>query len=473
MEPTLFSTLLNMVISVAAVMILFGGTVLIHELGHFLTAKWFGLRIDAFSIGMGPSLWQRTVNGVVYKISLLPIGGYVALPQMDITGSAFENEDAKAGKLTEVEPWKRIIIAVAGPIMNVLLAILLCTIVWWQGKPADPGPGPAVVGRVAEDSPAYTSGLRSGDRIRQIGKDRIHFWADLQIAAMLNDSIDMQVVRDGQVEWLYQIPTQINSIGSRYLQGVGPNEDGLLYIRVAGIEQGSPAQAAGVLPDDRLVSVNGDPITGGQQFVDAVQTSNGQPLTLVVQRNGDGVKETLNLAPVMDEELGRYRIGISMQGEFELDHPSPLNQIHYFTGSIFRTLKAFFRPEEAGKAAQGIGGPVMILSGMHSQVQMHPMQAIWFTALININLAIINMLPLIILDGGHIMVALFEWITGRKPYRRLIVGLANVMVAILLTLMVVLSIRDVGLIRRINTTYETPEAEEQVEPSPDSVEPAP
>jgi len=369
---------------------------------------------------------------------------------MDITGSAFEHEDAKEGKLQEVDPWKRIVIAVAGPLMNVLAALALCTIVWWQGKPADPGPGEPIVGRVTETSPAYEAGLRPGDRIRMVNDDRIHFWADVQIAAMLNETTDMQVVRDEEVIRLYGIPTEVGSLGHRRLAGVGPREDELLYIKVAEVVSGSPAESAGVQEGDRLVSVNGEPVKGGGHFADMIRASEGQEIELVVQRNGNGEQETLTLSPEMDEEINRWLIGIVMQGEFEMVHPKPLRQIHYFTGSIFRTLKAFTRPREIGKAAQGVGGPVMILSGMHSQVQFHPMQALWFTALINVNLAIINLLPLIILDGGHIMVALFEWITGKKPYRSLIVGLANAMVVILILLMVILSFRDVKLLQKIN-----------------------
>ncbi|MGA0334314.1 MAG: site-2 protease family protein, partial [Kiritimatiellia bacterium] len=122
---------------------------------------------------------------------------------------------------------------------------------------------------------------------------------------------------------------------------------------------------------------------------------------------------------------------------------------------------------EMGMAAKGVGGPVMILSGMHSQVKYDPMQALWFTALINVNLAIINLLPLIILDGGHIMVALFEMITGRKPYKRLIVGLANVMVVLLIAMMVVLSYRDVMLLRKFSANDQEPEAIPTEVPAPE------
>ncbi|WFB34448.1 RIP metalloprotease RseP [Kiritimatiellota bacterium B12222] len=463
-------TLWPLILSIGAVLLLFGGTVLVHELGHFLTAKWFGLRIDAFSIGMGPALWQKTVNGVVYKISLLPIGGYVALPQMDITGSAFENEDAAKGVLEPIAPYKRIIIAIAGPFMNVLAAFILATIVWVVGKPADPGPGPALVGTVEMETPAYEAGLREGDLIRKINNDRIKFWADVQISSMLNDNINMQVIRENEVVNLYDIPTELNSLGFRQILGVYPIESDLLFIEAFSISPDSPAQRAGMLDHDRLISINGKDINESTVFINEVQGAEGEAVTIVVQAKGSDETRTIQVAPEWNEDHQQWLVGIMLQGEFETVHPTPLSQIDYFQGSIFRTLKAFTRRQEVKKAAQGVGGPVMILNGMHTQVKMHPMQALWFTALININLAIINLLPLIILDGGHIMVALFEIITGRKIYPKLIMAMANAMVVILITTMVYLSFRDVVLIRKLNHSFDEPVAAETATPEADAPE---
>ncbi len=464
-------TLFPLILSIGAVLLLFGGTVLIHELGHFLTAKWFGLRIDAFSIGMGPALWQKKINGVVYKISLLPIGGYVALPQMDITGSAFENEDAKDGKLGEIAPWKRIVIAVAGPFMNVVAAFVLAIIVWQVGKPPDPGPGPAVVGYVIEDSPAFDAGLREGDTLLKINDDKIHFWDDFRISAMLNRQLDIQVLRDKELINFYQVPTKVNQYGFRQVQGIGPVEPSLVYLGVHKVFPGTAADKAGLKAGDKLLAIDGNEVVDSQDFVGKVKASEGAPLIITVQSQKEIESKDLSLAANWDEDLQRWMIGIEFSGEYENVHPSPMSQIRYFSGSIFRTLKAFTRPKEMGFAAKGVGGPVMILSGMHSQVKFHPMQALWFTALININLAIINLLPLIILDGGHIMVALFEIITGKKPYRRLITSLANIMVVLLLTMMVVLSFKDVLLIRKINEDVAAPAATETpVPPSAGSPE---
>ncbi|MDF3127955.1 RIP metalloprotease RseP [Kiritimatiellaeota bacterium B1221] len=461
--------LFPLILSIGAVLLLFGGTVLIHELGHFLTAKWFGLRIDAFSIGMGPALWKKEINGVVYKISLLPIGGYVALPQMDITGSAFENEDAKDGKLGEIAPWKRIVIAVAGPFMNVVAAFVLAIIVWQVGKPPDPGPGPAVVGYVIENSPAYEAGLREGDTLLKINDDKIHFWDDFRIAGMLNQKLDMLVLRDQELINFYQVPTVVNAYGFRQVPGIGPVEPSLIFLGVHKVFPDTPAEKAGLQAGDKLLSIDGEDVVDSQDFVTKVSESKGEPLAITVQSRNEEDSKVLSLAANWDEELQRWMIGIEFSGEYENVHPTPLSQIRYFSGSIFRTLKAFTRPKEMGLAAKGVGGPVMILSGMHSQVKFHPMQALWFTALININLAIINLLPLIILDGGHIMVALFEIVTGRKPYRRLITSLANLMVVLLLTMMVVLSFKDVLLIRKINKEVAVPE--ETGTPVPGTVPP--
>lgn len=440
----MFSEIFSYAQSILIVILLFGGTVFIHELGHFLTALWFGLRIDAFAVGMGPALWQREHKGIIYKICALPIGGYVALPQLDITGSAFENEDAKAGRLEPVAPWKRIVIAAAGPFMNVVAALILCTIVYIAGRPSDEGAGPPIVEHVAPDSPAHDAGLRDGDRLLSVNDDRLHFWADFRIAAMLNKQMDLKVARDGKLIHLRNVTTQPDRLGNLHLPGIMPQGEDVAFVSIGRVFPDSAASEAGLRKGDRLVSINGIPIDSPNIFRRQVQAAEGAPVDLTIRRNGK--ERRVELTAEWDKELEAHLIGIYMNA---MTHPNPFTQIRYFQGSIFRTLKAFVRPKEAPRAAQGVGGPVMILGGMHAQVRYHPMQALWFTALINVNLAIINLLPLVILDGGHIMVALFEMITGRKPYRGLIIGAANIMVVVLLVLMVWLSVRDVSLFRKL------------------------
>jgi regulator of sigma E protease len=479
-KDIMLETLIGYIFSIGGVLLLFGGTVLIHELGHFLTAKWFGLRIDAFAVGMGPALWQKEVNGVVYKICLLPIGGYVALPQMDITGSVFENEDSKYGRLDHVAPWKRIIIAIAGPFMNVVAAIVICTIVWAAGKQPDEGFQEPIVGNISEKAEAYKAGLRSGDRIHHVNQDEIHFWADIQIAAMLNEDLDLKVIRDNKVLYFEDVPTRAITFGKRVFRTLDavepymPSEKGAL---IESMFKDTPADKAGLLPGDEFISLNGAPIHSAFQFRTFVAENEGAPIEISFKR-GDEI-QTTTLEPYFDKELNRWLIGIGIGSIYGDVHPSPARQIQYFQGQIFRTLVAFFRTSERSSAASNIGGPVMILTGMHQRLTDSIIEGLWFTALININLAIINLLPLIILDGGHIMIALFEWITGKRPHRGLITGMANVMVVFLIGLMILLVFKDSFLLRDLNASFveeETIEvpAETSTPPAiPDETAPAP
>ncbi|MCC5844203.1 MAG: RIP metalloprotease RseP [Verrucomicrobia bacterium] len=464
---------LPLIYSVVMVLLLFGGTVLVHELGHFMTAKWFKLRIDAFSIGMGPAIWQKKIKGVVYKLSWLPIGGYVALPQMDITGSAFENDDAKQGKLEPVEPWKRIIIAVAGPVMNVITAFLLCVIVWAVGKPYDAGPGPAEVGRVHRNSPAYEAGLRAGDLITHVNGDRVLFWTDVDIASSLNEQVQLRIVRDGEWKELPAVPTIRNRIGFLQLPGVRPVEH-VEYVRVGGLQKDSPADRAGLLPGDILKEVNGEPVGNSDAFILAVQSSDGRPLELGILRGEAREPLEITLVPEFHADVERYLIGVFMDevhAEVTI-HPNPVTQLQYFSGSIFRTLRAFGRPRERREASQGIGGPVIMLGSIHSQVQTSFMQALWFTALINVNLAIINLLPFIVLDGGHILVSVYEIVFRKPPHRKVIIALANTMVVLLISLMITLTFRDVLLMRRIHQELNGDEAQAEQTPTPEPAEDA-
>ncbi len=454
--------------------LLFGGTVLVHEWGHFITARMFGLRIDTFSIGMGPAIWSKVRNGVKYQIAWLPIGGYVALPQMDITGSAFENDDAKAGKLKPVDPWKRIVISLAGPFMNVVTAFVICLLVWAIGKPYDPNPEAAVIDHVSVGSAAHEAGLRSGDLVLKANEDQVSFWQDLLITSMLNDHVDLTVERDGKVQTFYDVPTEANSIGFRELKGVYPYPGDIIDIYVGKLFVDGPAYKAGIQLGDLLKSVDGQRITSSDMFYEVVQQSKGAPLELVIEREGTAMTFELQ---GMAQKNGSYLIGIVMGAITEPIHPNPFKQMQYFTGSITRTLKAFLREEERNDAAKGIGGSVIILAGMHSQLKGSIMQGLWFTALINVNLAIINLLPLIILDGGHIMISLYEIIFRRTPNKKLITAAANVMVVFLISLMVFLTFRDVSTLRRVNRTIdeENNQQEQPVfsTPSPETPEAEP
>ncbi len=310
------------------------------------------------------------------------------------------------------------------------------------------------MGWVDPDSPAHAAGLREGDRVIMANEDKTVFWTDFQIAASLNKTLDLKILRGGEIHYLYGLPTETGHEGFRHLAGVVPVVD----ISAAELTQGGAAELAGLQPGDLLLAYNGTPIRSGRQFIGLVQAGRGQTAELLVRAPQGGAERLLSVTPLQDPESGRWLMGIFLGYGERIDHPEPITQMRYFSGTIIRTFRAFGRPKERVEAAKSIGGPVMILSGMHSQVRFHPMQALWFTALININLAIINLMPLIILDGGHIMVALYEWIVGRPPHKALITAMANVMVVFLIGMMVFLSFRDVRLLEKIHGGQDEPAA---------------
>ena len=188
-----FQTVLEVVYFVFMVLLLFGVTIFIHELGHFWVARRLGMRADVFSIGFGHAIWKRERGGVIYKVGWIPFGGYVALPQMEPGGGRTEDEDGNEIALPRVEPGKKIAVALAGAAGNVVLAILLAYVIFWAGKPSMLDETSSAIGFVREGSVAYEVGLRSGDRIAEVNGDPVSNWQDVAIAAALRNEVDLVV----------------------------------------------------------------------------------------------------------------------------------------------------------------------------------------------------------------------------------------------------------------------------------------
>jgi regulator of sigma E protease len=462
------------IISVVTIVLLFGGTIFIHELGHFLTAKWCGLRIDAFSIGMGPPIWQKKVNGIVYKVCWLPLGGYVALPQMDATGTLkFEQgEDGEPGvEIPAVKPWKRIIVAVAGATMNVALAIVLSTIVWKVGidKNLNLEQLPCILGTVEEDSHAAELGLQSLDRIVSVNGKPTPTIEKVFTEIALSDEVEIEVLRNGAMNIVKTRPRK-NQLGMLAIEGFYLFTD----VTVGELLPDLPAFKSGLNKFDRIRSVNGAPIYGRGEFINAVSENEGQAIVLVVDRpKEDGSFEELEftVTPAYSEEHQRTMIGIAFLQIKE--HPTPQKQIKYYAGAVFRTLRALTNRKEAKHVVNMVQGPVGIASNFWSFLQIGFIKAIWFTALININLAILNLLPVPILDGSHIVYALIEMLTGRKMAEKLVLGLTNAFMVLLISFIMFVTYKDIW--RQIKTheiNVEAREAHEARRAASDNLSPA-
>jgi regulator of sigma E protease len=435
--------MISNIITGVVVLLLFGITIFVHELGHFLVARWCGLVVDAFSIGFGPALWKRRINGVLYKIGCLPFGGYVALPQMDPAGGN-PHKEAKGEEggrdLPRVEPWKKILVSVAGVTGNVILAFVLAWIVFLKGKPSAPHETNTVVGHIETNCAAYAEGLRIGDTITAVNGEPVKKWEDIVLHMALNDHVTLAVESQGGAKTV-TVPTERNFIGVWAVPGVSWMD----YASVASVQAGSAAEAAGVKTGDLITGVNGETLYSWSQFVDIVAAHRDQVVRLTVRR--EGATLDLEATPRYDEKLGRAVIGISRNPYYvdaqSLVHPRPMAQVRDHASSIFRFLRALVTPKESGKAAQAVGGPLSIFFMIWLTVKNSLVLAIWFTGLININLAILNLLPIPVLDGGHIMFTLWEAITRRPVGPRVVNVVWNAFAILLIALFLTLTYRDV------------------------------
>jgi regulator of sigma E protease len=437
---------------------LFGITIFVHEWGHFFVARKCGLQVDAFAIGMGPALFKREINGVVYKICLFPIGGYVSLPQLDPDGMQKVQGDNARGDtpLADVSPWKKIAVAFAGPLCNVLFALLLAFVVTSSDQPEIP----AQVGRVEIDSEAYASGLRAADKIVAVNGRDVESWYEVQVESLLSgdsQSVEMVVERGEYIRAL-QIKTNDPESAGPFIDGVTEAIPCVLGY----IVPGSPAELAGIEPDDRVISFNHIPVTDWNHFTELVQETGEKSVQIIVMR--DEIETlTLQVTPEYDATASRLLIGVNLGGSRSMPWSltgSPIKQIKSDAASIFRLLKALTTPDEAKQAAGGLGGPVAIFTMIWLALKMGFIHALGLMRFININLAILNLLPIPVLDGGHILFSLYEGITRRKVAPKVIVTLVNAFAILLISAMIFLSVRDVDRFFNVERLFKQSESVE-------------
>lgn len=430
------------------ILFLFGLTIFVHEWGHFIVARKCGLKVEAFAIGMGPALIQKKYNDVLYKVCIFPIGGYVSLPQLDPNGmEKLQGSNNPDDILPDISPWKKIAVAFAGPICNVIFALLLGWIVSFGNHEEIP----AIIGKVVKESEAYKLGLRPSDKIIKVNNNDVNSWYDVQVEALLSNSeskIDVTVLRNGTTNLIQNIKT--NNPEKNYIFINGVTE--AIPCIVGDVISGDPADIAGLITNDKIKKINNKVIHDWNHFTDTLQNYPDQEVIITFERNKE--LKTKLIIPKLDTETERVLIGIKLGGTAAMPwtlHGSPFKQIKTDTTAIFRLLKALTTKEEAGQAAKGLGGPVAIFSMIWIALKMGLLNALALIRFININLAILNLLPIPVLDGGHIVMSLFEGITKKKIPVKLITFLINIFAILLITAMIWLSIRDVKRVTGTST----------------------
>jgi len=414
------------VTTVVSFVVVIGILILIHELGHFIVARLTGVGVERFSIGFGPVLFRWRGKETEYCLSLIPMGGYVKMvgEENPLEGGGSAGSDPTRAFATK-PLWARFLIVFAGPGMNfVLAAVIFAAVFATVGRPV----WSAVVGRVSEGGPAAPAGLRSGDRVVRVNRTTVATWEDLERAIASSDGrpLSVVIVRDGVEKTLSVSPRRLAVPDPVFKEpkdvwdiGAGPK----LSPQIAAVTQGSPAEAAGLKPGDVVISVAGDPAFAVEDVQRAIEKRPGRTFDLVVERDG----RPLTLSATARRDLSRTpggvevavgRIGVVIATKIERTEPYGPVDAAWQGGArtwdlTVLTVKGLWKILSRQIEASNIGGPIQIASEAGRQAKEGLGSLALFTAIISVNLAVLNLLPVPMLDGGHLLFFLIEAVLGR------------------------------------------------------------
>jgi regulator of sigma E protease len=453
------------------VLMLFNLLIFVHELGHFLAARWRGLKIDRFAIWFGKPIWKKKYNGVEYALGYIPAGGYVALPQM-ATMEAIEGKGENSGQpLPQISALDKIIVAVAGPLFSFLLAVCFAVIVWQVGKPSTDGEKSTTVGWVDMQGPAWKAGLRPGDTILEIDGHKV-----TQFAAPSQDSVTWRIItsqstnitikylRDGQEQVAkaipYKRPTHWYERKALRQVLILPSQKAIVY----DVASNSPAALAGLQRGDEVVAVDGQKIFSFAAVMEKEESmTNGpiKPVMLTVMRDGAQFEKTVVPEKPLRPASSGPSLGIlawQASTNVSLSHPTPMEQIRASADQIFGTIGTIFsRKSDVG--VQQLGGAVMIIRLYTNLFDSEDgwRLVLWFSVVLNVNLAMLNMLPFPVLDGGHITLALIEVVRRRPVSPKVLQSLQTACAVFLIGFMLFIAFFDTGdWVRSARKSHEEP-----------------
>ena len=456
-------TILNIIYVVLAVLVLFGAAIFFHELGHYWVALKLGMKVEEFAIGMGPKMFSWTRNGIVYSVRWIPAGGFVKLPQM-ITSETLEGQADK--QVPPAPPLHKILVAIAGPFMNVVFAFVIATLIYFVGLPTLVNP--SFIGQVDPTSAEGQLGIKEGDRIVMVNNHAVDSWQDVTFETLTaTTNVLPVVIQHGKEKTTYYLTAKASPIGGKWLN-LDPREHPV----IGSVESDMPAGAADLQPGDRIVSVNGIPTPSQDRMVEVISGAEGKPCEIVFTRKGE--KKTVVITPKYDAESKHARIGVSFSpGVYEVRRPGPLPwvQIQEVTQRTFGTISALIHSKQTGVKARDLSGPVGILSILAAQVNADYRLALSFLVLLNINLAIINLLPIPVLDGGHIMMAIVEKIRRRPLSPKVIEYTTTGFAVLLISFMLYVTFFDIKRIPLFRAMFRNGTQIEQ--PQNNSAEPTP
>jgi regulator of sigma E protease len=410
------------------VVILLGIMILIHELGHFCAALAVGVKVETFSIGFGPRLFGFKRGETDFRVAAIPFGGYVRMlgeqPGQSVVLQAAEldrdtdtgaAENAPDPRAFYAKPrWQRAIVILAGPLMNVLLALAIVTGLYMYAFPKEVESADPVITSIAPGSPAEQAGLQPGDKIVQIGDKRHPNWQDVITLESLNANRALSVVVDRQGRTLtYSVTPKMDPRDGIGVAGWNGEED----VQIGQVSKGSPAEAAGLRPGDLFLSVNGKPIVSPVVLQQAVIYSAGRPVRIKFMRGNQLETVSVTPTPTKDPKLP-WHIGIEFSYRVQiirLPFGPALRESLKFNAQnatmMFRVLGSIVERRVSPKA---LAGPIGIAQLSSEAAQQGAFSFLLLMAMVSLNLAIFNLLPIPILDGGTLLLLVIEMLLQRE-----------------------------------------------------------
>ncbi|MFZ6748626.1 RIP metalloprotease RseP [Undibacterium sp. Ren11W] len=446
--------------TILAFVVALGSLVTIHELGHYLVARWCGVKILRFSVGMGKVIFSRKlgVDQTEWAISILPLGGYVKMLDAREQDVSEISEQDLLREFSRQSVWKRIAIVAAGPIANFLLAILLFTGLYLHGVPE-----PMAKIRVpSETSAAYQAGLRHGDLVTAVNGQRVQTWTELHwkllqlglaksdaslVVQRINDNVNLKVESR-------ELGLSLSRLTDAELESDFLTKLGFSVARPAailqGLEAGGPASRAGLLPGDQILTIDGKAVLDGLEFTEIINASSDKSLRLLVKRGQQEL--TLNVTPETDvirgEKIGRIKVQLMLAPEMLSVVNSPMSAVIKASVKTWETSMLTFKM--LGKMLTGdvswknLTGPITIADYAGQTSRTGLISYLSFIALISISLGVMNLLPIPVLDGGHLLYYSLEVLTGKPVSERFGEIAQRAGVVLLMSLMAVAFFNDIA-----------------------------
>jgi regulator of sigma E protease len=477
--PDFLSSLFSSVWAIFLIVLFFGGSIFVHELGHFLAARRRGVKVTRFSIGFGPAIWSRRgKDGVDYRLSWIPLGGYVALPQLADMAAIEGEGEADTAPLPPISYSTRMIVFGAGAFFNVLFAFALAGILWVIGQPTSEDMATTRIGYITQTmtlpdgttvpSPASEAGLKVGDTIKAIDGDPVTDWPELLQTLVTSAGVAddgrrravFTVERDGRT---MDLPVYPRLSGDDSVRKVG-----ILAAYtpiVANVPEGSYAETLGLRTGDKIVALDGAPLLNLFPIMDAMQEKEPRAHLLTIARESDQLTITV---PADRPKDTPPLLGAAYRTTFGLKHTNPVQQITGHVAMTWRTLWSLIHPK-SDIGISKLSGPIGIGKIYWDASEAGIRYVLWIAILVNVNLAIFNLLPIPVLDGGHMLFATIGKLRGRALPTNFIAATQSAFMILLLTMILYVSVFDVRRITRDvradNAAKEAVAKDKQAEPA--------